>query len=532
MTLLTLPHELVERILLLLPAESVQTCRLVNRALNETIQSSALLQYFQACEAAGVIDNPQSPLSYPERLEALKKREKAWRKLKPVFEMTISVNDQTASSQICRSTEGFFFLTDDNRKDLNCCHLTSFPQDNPRWTRIPGHGPALDWSGILVNFAAALHEHDLIVNFISYAYLTFQSSRQRHSLDFVLLRFSTGEYHPLAHRPRIHVQRSPEAEPWVDSKIVGDNLALLVHTRRLPLDEGTFSDKLFIFNWKTGRKLLQHEAAEDAYSTLDFVSPELLIVPNRALSHFEVWHLPPYQLNPKPPIQILSLQIPAVSPPNILSRFDCYGDPRLPIHSMPYLSPRPFFSSPENSIFITKVGTWSILGHRPSSVSSGLSTNLSTSRCTFLRVPWAKWGPPISRWFQLDAETRESWFGHSNGQRCISSKSNPRDWRKLIVSVADFNAHNFRRSLEMSRLRSGEGENNSSNGDDEGEEEESEILDHEGVFSEKVFMGLKCVVHYASGVYDFGAVLMDEQRLFGMKLNDEGWKSVSVFYIG
>jgi hypothetical protein len=142
------------------------TCRLVNREFNEIIQSSTLLQYSLACKAAAVVDNPRSSLSYAERLEALKKREGAWRKLKPVFEMTID-DTHSATSSICRSTEGVYFITDDNWKDLNYCHLPSFPQDNPRWIRIPGHGPALDWSGILVNFETARYEHDLIVNFIS-----------------------------------------------------------------------------------------------------------------------------------------------------------------------------------------------------------------------------------------------------------------------------------------------------------------------------------------------------------------------------
>ncbi|KIL55621.1 hypothetical protein M378DRAFT_17780 [Amanita muscaria Koide BX008] len=190
----TLPRELVERILLLLDTKSILTCRLANREFNEIIQSSIALQYFLACKAAGVIDNPRSPLSYAERLEALKKREDAWRKLKPMFEMTISVNHR-AAFKICRSTEGAYFLSDANWKDLNYCHLTSFPQDNPRWIRIPGHGPALNWSGILVNFVAALYEHDLIVNLISktrngtlstWSFSSFQ--RESITLSLVILK--------------------------------------------------------------------------------------------------------------------------------------------------------------------------------------------------------------------------------------------------------------------------------------------------------------------------------------------------------
>ena len=79
---------------------------------------------------------------------------------------------------------------------------------------------------------------------------------QRYSLDLVLLKFSTGEYHPLARQPRIHVQTSPEARLWVSPGIVGDHLALVVHSEEEPEDDVYSYDRLFIFDWKTGHKRL------------------------------------------------------------------------------------------------------------------------------------------------------------------------------------------------------------------------------------------------------------------------------------
>src|SRR3981081_554182 len=139
MVSLTLPRELLERIILLLETKSMLKCRLVNREFNAIIQSSTSVQYYLTCKAAGVIDNPQSTLSYAERLEALKKREDAWRKLEPVFETTIKVDDEMLP--VYELTAGNFFLCDKNQKDLYYCHLPSSPQDNPEWFRIPGHGP-------------------------------------------------------------------------------------------------------------------------------------------------------------------------------------------------------------------------------------------------------------------------------------------------------------------------------------------------------------------------------------------------------
>ncbi|KIL63949.1 hypothetical protein M378DRAFT_648341 [Amanita muscaria Koide BX008] len=46
--------------------------------------------------------------------------------------------------------------------------LPSSPTDNPRWNRIPGHGPGEGFPGILLKFSVPSHEHDLIINVISF----------------------------------------------------------------------------------------------------------------------------------------------------------------------------------------------------------------------------------------------------------------------------------------------------------------------------------------------------------------------------
>ncbi|KAM6497481.1 hypothetical protein JOM56_007954 [Amanita muscaria] len=510
-------------------------CRLVNREFNVIIQSSTLAQYYLACKAAGVVDNPQSPFYYAGRLEALKKREDAWRKLKPGFETTIKVFDQP--STLYELTAGNYFLLDHNGKDLYYCRLPSSAQDNPQWFSIPGHGPGQSRSGSIVDMGMAVYEHDLVVNVIS-SEVGNQMDMQRYSLDLVLLKFSTGEYHPVARHPLIHVQRSPSALPFANVTIVGDNLALVVHDQ-----DGS---KLFIFDWKTGHKRLQHKTDEDGYygSSPIFVSPELLFVPNSILSNFEVWQLFSHS-NSNPPVQILSLQIPAVSDNYIITDIRCYGEPSAFLHSMPYFPPRPFFSSSENSIITVNLRlespsapelqiAYKLIMHRQASGSA-----LSTSRYDIPAVEWADWGPPISRWFEVKG-IHKWWTRQSAGQRYVFLDPNPRDRKKYMVAVADFNLHSVRRNAEMMQLR-GEGEDNGGNGNDgegtkEENEEEWEILDHEGVFSEEVYMGLKCVVHHAPGEYDFDVVLMDEERLLGLKVlkqdGSETIESIEVLYIG
>ncbi|KAM6497452.1 hypothetical protein JOM56_007925 [Amanita muscaria] len=518
---MTLPHELVECIFLLLDTESMLKCRLVNREFNAIIQSSTSVQYYLACKAADVIDNPQSPLSYAGRLEALKKREDAWRKLTPVFETTIKTIDQP--STLYELSEGNYFLSDENRKDLYHCILPSSPQDNPQWFRIPGHGPGQQRSGSIIEMTMAVYEHDLVVNIIS-SEVENQAGVQQHSLDLVLLKFSTGEYHPLARHPLIHIQKSPSARPYTMARIVGDNLAFVVH------DELEECSKLFIFDWRTGHKRLQHKATDDTYdcSGLVFVSPELLLVPNSVLSHFEVWHLFPSHPNPKPPVQILSLQIPAISDNCDIIRIDFHGEPSPFLHSIPYFPPRPFFPSSENSIITANLSfdSMSLSGYRESEYKlimhrRALLDMIQKWISPSLLEQQEDWGPPISRWFQVNGTP---WIHQSTGQRYVFLDPDPRDESKFMIGVADFNLHNVRRNADiMAQLRGGEGEDNGGNGDNgEGKEEnddELEILDHQGEFSEEVYMGLKCVVYHAPGEYAFDGVLMDGERVLGLKVS-------------
>ncbi|KIL62095.1 hypothetical protein M378DRAFT_13054, partial [Amanita muscaria Koide BX008] len=542
----------------------------------------------------------------------LKKREDAWRKLTPVFETTIKIIDKP--STLYELAAGNYFLIDKNRKYLYYCRLPSSPQDNPKWSPIPGHGPGQNGSGSIIDVGMAVDEHDLVVNSIC-SEVGNQADMQRHSLDLVLLKFSTGEYHPLAHHPLIHVHRSPSAQPCITIRIVGDNLALVVYDQ-----DGS---KLFIFDWKTGHKRLEHKSTEAAYyySTPVFISPELLLVPNRNLCHLEVWHLLPSLPNSNSPVQILSLQIPAVSDNYFINRIDCDGEPSLSLHSMSYFPPRPFFPSLEDSIIVVNLmlcshflpevqSVYKLIMHRralldmilkrtlPSlleeqeglptwltsevtvhkvadpddgsvrlaaqselvstmphpgsyptlatsatsptlhiSADSGSSSTPSgsaspRSRHDILQVQWADWGPPISRWFHVNGT--KWWIHQSTGQRYVFLDPDPRDESKFMIGVADFNLYNVRRNADMMAQLRGEGEDNGDNG--EGKEEnddELEILDHQGEFSEEVYMGLKCVVYHTPGEYDFDGVLMDGERVLGLKIDDEfRVESIKVLYFG
>ena len=113
--------------------------------------------------------------------------------------------------------------------------------------------------------------------------------------------------------------------------------------------------------------------------------------------------------------------------------------------------------------------------------------------------------------------------------------ANPDDSRKCRIGVADFNLHNVRKNAEMMAQLRQEGEDDSGNGKNgEGKKEENEegleILDHQGAFSEEVYMGLKCVVNHVPGEYDFDVVLLDEERLLGIKVSWSSEHDIELFF--
>ncbi|KAF8347179.1 hypothetical protein F5887DRAFT_1281293 [Amanita rubescens] len=250
-TLLALPHDVLELIFLYLDAEDVRKCTLVSMQINSFIRSSLILRYHLACYAAGVVDNPYCTLSFAERYDALMKREKAWCRFQPAFIKTF--DDAHKPFPICDLTSGVYLYGDSEGHNLHYCSLPSTPDDVLRWITIPSHAPIKNWNRDCVHIqkvGMAVDEHDLMINVIS---STDVDQRRPYSMYMILLQFSTREYHPLAHRPRIDV-RDYERGQDVTLEIAGDNLALLVETHRMA--------QLFIFDWKTGHKRLQHQTSE------------------------------------------------------------------------------------------------------------------------------------------------------------------------------------------------------------------------------------------------------------------------------
>ena len=165
-SLLALPRDLLEQILLQLDPQDLVTSALISRRFKTIIHSSIALRYHIACHAAGVIDNPHCNISYAERYNALLKREKAWSRLQLVFSKTFDLPHKPAS--IYGSTTGVYLSGYIDEQDFRHCALPSTPDDVPRWIALDGHDPSdLNWNGTIISVGMAIYEHDLIIMVIA-----------------------------------------------------------------------------------------------------------------------------------------------------------------------------------------------------------------------------------------------------------------------------------------------------------------------------------------------------------------------------
>ncbi|KAF8327122.1 hypothetical protein F5887DRAFT_924936 [Amanita rubescens] len=128
--------------------------------------------------------------------------------------------------------------------------------------------------------------------------------------------------------------------------------------------------------------------------------------------------------------------------------------------------------------------------------------NLQEGMYDVRSIPWSKWGPSISRWFNID-QMEIGWTATSVGQRwAVLDRVSDGNCR---IRIVDFNPYN----IIMTKGR------------------------HDNIFAEDIKMGIGCTIYTAPEMYDFTGLLMEEEGLLGLKVNDEGSvEKITVFHFG
>jgi len=334
-------------------------------------------------------------------------------------------------------------------------------------------------------------------------------------------------------------------------EIVGTYLALLIifpYSIR-PVD------KLYIFDWKTGKLLFTRQAERLTYCSLGFLSEDVIMLPNLPQNSIELCSLSQsrtmsvspattflddcQQLHTDFPNAIplrttVILQLPLLAPEMQVARIACRGEPT------PYSSTfdpthdrigRPFRPQAESSIIVFNVlleddipmqfgrlKTLSFAIHRYALLAlvdahRNRQYHSSPSNEVTDGVPWNEWGPDITRWFSTD-DIPTRWITTSCGQRWATIEEE----LPSPICIRDFNSNNIKRVIEsLGVTRSYETDNAIITVVDT---PSSASEENERTFGEQVESRLPYLEIVTKNKFNYSSVFMDEGWLLGIVLDE------------
>ncbi|KAJ7885387.1 hypothetical protein B0H13DRAFT_1628349, partial [Mycena leptocephala] len=401
-----LSAEILILILYSLDLPSLMSCIATNRRVKSLIDSSALLQYRLATQAACVEDNPwNTETNSVQRLTALRKRQTAFAELLPSFIRTIQMDDFPILATYALSG-GMFFMAEAEKKALRWTSLASVEQQTPVWER-------LEIDEYILEFTLAIPEEDLLVVLSSTAPPQFHLATDA-IIKLHFYEISTRSAHRRAQESVVLVPITypipSTMSPDFEVDICGSRVAVLMaYPGNLvynPITELIVAqpNHLFIYDWRLGH------------------------VPGRIVAGPEI-----------------SLKLP-------LLKSSCdYHVTRVeynPKGNTVATSQQPFHSSFVDSVVVLQV------------MHIDLAESEVQINDMFLIIPrhallqqitstenrpkerlWADWGPPISRWFPGTMFSND-WPTIVCGQRCVFLTRAPSS-----IVLVDFNPYTRERAL-------------------------------------------------------------------------------------
>ncbi|KAF8880299.1 hypothetical protein BD779DRAFT_1675995 [Infundibulicybe gibba] len=519
--LLNLPAEILTNTLSFLPGQDLESCKLINRYVRNTIGDSARLRYVVALDDACVEDNPYNNTSISEKLQALTRRELSWRKLQPNASQSITV--EHFPSGIYDLTNGVYFLGALDRLSLYYLNLPTLSSQ----TR------ALTWSRIdvehrIVDMGLAIHESDLVAIITSRLDLgSTDTENSRFRLELNLLSFKTKEPHPLAEKPNILIGNISRVKPSISIEIVGDHLALAT-TYTFNLSQPP--DHFYLWNWKTGALLIDHEAGYQTYSGIVFLTADLLLLSNIMDEAFEFWRIPslPHFETQSNPVYVISL--PPLSSEMKILAVSCRGEPNPVGPNSTLNSGQLFYVSSLQAIVLFRIYiasmseehfTLAFVVHRQSLIDIfNNRASPPSPEDASQHLPWSDWGPPVTRWIDTTG-TPTRWITTTSGQRCVSICANT----PSPIIIFDFNPYNVAKMKDYVRQYF----SHRMFYDDE----EEKLDDEANIFDVPVYSALPYCRYESVVEYTYDGVFIDEERLLGIKTDgSDDIISIDVMHFG
>jgi len=158
-----------------------------------------------------------------------------------------------------------------------------------------------------------------------------------------------------------------------------------------------------------------------------------------------------------------------------------------------------------------------------------------TPAAALVQVPWSAWGPTATRWFEGDLMAL-NWITTTAGQRSVTFKGD----NTTPIIVRDFNPYSVRaaRVLATASGKSLQGSWSTQlpNGNSMSLKAEDSVIAAGSMFKEDVRSSLPYVEIVTQTEYEYDGVLIDEERILGLKCNPEdpeaGISSFDVHVLG
>ncbi|KAJ7155145.1 hypothetical protein C8R46DRAFT_1005280 [Mycena filopes] len=513
---LDLPPELILACLVHLPFRDLNSCKKCgNRLLHNIIANSVLLHYRREQEVAGVAENPFLPWTsgVSERLEDLQARESNWLNFSP--RSTHEIRLDVDSSGVYDLASDIYLVGDTPDPILGLSTVIKYVQTSPgeglpQWRQVNAGKP-------IVDFGTALEEHDLIA-IVTYTY--HDNDPTMASIDVLLFHLSTGAPHSLAASPAIHVHDVEAVRnlPGLSIEISGDVLALSLVYWGYDERDG---DCLYIYDWKSGASRM---APLQVYSTgLVFVSPDIIAVPNSLDEDLEILLVPPageYNANPR---FAYSLLLPATKSEHWVHTFQCRAAPNPRPSGLNRLARARFHPRPASAIMLFLLHVDGELGptdHMFVLHRLPLLCILAAPPhdAHLIAIRWAQWGPACTRWFDATALSTQ-YITATAGQRMVRiARTAPAVPAPIVVM--SFNA----RDVEAVRAAGG--------GGPAGVRVVEAGALHLAAFEEPIVSLLPFVETSSQEVYDYGAVLINDESIIGARFGTRHVESLHVHHFG
>ena len=438
-----------------------------------------------------------SSLSTKDKLDLLQSKFHAWDRLALDGPPGL-IGVQHRPSGIYDLTGGVYLLGSEDGRELFWVDLPD--GEGEEGGNGGGGGGSVKWRKVrtdkaIVDMGLCVYEHELLGIVTTHPAdpgsqfpPQGQGEGQEQVIELSFIHLPTNRPHRLAQvNPIVVDSYKSGSPPAIALEIVGYHLVLVLsYSFRMGLNflfhqqqnqnqdhQGGPLDRVFVYKWTTGVLVAQFDKPARTYSSVVFLTERLFLLPNARENQLEVYRIPEVPISSrgehyKPE---MVLRLPRLSEERIISSIACRGEPA------PYASSSKgkmrgkgkdltVVSSPASSIVIFNIrilpaemfvgfpmlgNVFTLVVQRGALVDL-VDSPISMRNPTPLILPYASWGPPLTRWF-TSSRIPTRWITTSASSRMvlIPSSAPDTDFGSPYM-VCDFNPC----AVKWTRKRKGE----------------------------------------------------------------------------